>query len=273
MSGIPSNYPVGGPQNTPTGNFTDQAFSQLGDAAWEAIKECQANPNAVNIQTAMQCINALNAYLSANPPPAGDPQYSTAMAIQAAFGQYGGMVGETLAQVCQMFGTSSCMNAVEVFQGQTSLFTPLYNALDQIQTTGSQNNDGNNPDVQADINQLLQDLSIYDSYDRSNPNQSELNDYLLAIAGDINKLETDVSAASPPITDGYLTVLLTYINTPTQIGDSSTSLVALCSGLTSSSPQSAFDALDNALENVGAQQSGGGAFQDLINQTLYEEYD
>ncbi|MBS0647928.1 MAG: hypothetical protein JSS10_01730 [Verrucomicrobia bacterium] len=267
MNGIP---PVSGPQGASAGNFSDATFSQLGDAAWEALYECQTYPNAVNIQAAMQCINALDSYLTANPPPGGDPQYSTAMAVLAALGQKGGMVGYTLAEVCQMFGTSNCSNAVEAFQGQMSLFTPLYQALDQIQTVGSQN--AGDTIIQNDIDQLKDDISSYNEY-CANPNPTVLNALLTAVATDIKQLNTDMGNASPPITDGYLTVLQTYLNTPIQPGGSET-LESLSAAVLANNPpaQTDLDALENALGDVGENQADGGAFLALIEKTLEEEY-
>jgi ribosomal protein S5 len=161
MVQIPSNFPVYGPKNVgATGNFTDAAFSQLGDAAWQAVLEAQNYPNAVNIQTMMQCVNALNAYLAANPVPAGDPQAKAVSDIQKAFAGNGGMVGETFAQVCQMYGTTNCQAAVETFQGQISLLQNVYNALNEVKTVGSQNN----KEFQSDVEQLQADIVAYNQY-------------------------------------------------------------------------------------------------------------
>jgi hypothetical protein len=107
-----------------------------------------------------------------------------------------------------------------------------------------------------------------------NHNPNTLSQLIYNIAADIKKVEGDLSGAS----DGYLTVLSTYLNTPIQPGGTTT-LLSLSNAVLANTKNppagdnSYLDALSNGLQKVGEQNPSGGALNAMLLKTLYEEYD
>ncbi len=277
MVEFPSNYPVSGSQGpSPTGDSpgsidNNTTFIQLVDAAWEAIGQDDQYPTDLNTQTAMQAINNLNAYLTANPPT--DPNNPKAYSIEQALSS-GPPVTSSLAEICANYGTSNCQAAVEFLETATGngQLNTLQGALDSV---SSATIDSGNATIQLDINHLQTILKYYNDYmQEPDPQTQMINDYLAMIAQDISQLDTDAQAASPALSDGYLTNLMTYLNTPLQVGGTQT-LQTLSAAILANNPPNTTD-LDNlgtALQTLAGQNSSlGEALQSLILQTIQYEY-
>jgi hypothetical protein len=216
----------------------------------------------------MQSVNSLNAFLTANSPTqANNPlSYAVEQALTA------GTSGSSLAALCSDYGTSNCQTAVQQFEENTGLCSSLQTALDAF---GSSYADSGNTTIQTDIANLQGDLQDYNWYmQQANHNPASLTNYLTEIATDINQLDTDAKNASPALSDGYLTTLMTYLNTPLQAGGTET-LQSLSAAVLSQTPPTTadLDALNSALGVLGEQGSNnGGALMSMILFTQKYEY-
>ncbi len=243
--------PIGGAYQVSSGSDPDNdpAFIQLVDAAWEAIGQFQQNPDALNAQVAMQEVNKLNAYFNGVAPPSD----SKAAAVYTALGSVTDKT--SLAYFCSLYGPGDA-SVVKKFIDGTISFNGLNNALDPF---GSVYNDQNTPDGQAAeqaMKHLHGALQLYNWYmQQSDKDPNLLDPLLLEIANDIRTL--NAATAPGKVSDGYLTILNTMLNTPLTPGGSDT-LEALSAAL-GSSPNPDYQGFQAALLtiNEGTSNNGG----------------
>jgi hypothetical protein len=256
---IPPNYPTTGPN--PVGGSgsidNDPQFIQLVDAAWEAVLQFQTSPNDLNTQTAMQCITNLDKFLSAQ-SPISQGTSPEAYAIQQALDS-GSSLSPSVASICADYNGTNWTEAVSTLQAKPQELTDLLIPFDAV---GSVRADQSNTQVQTDITLLIDDLKEY------NASQGKSTVYLTRIAQDIEQLNSDAAHVS----DGYLTMILTYINTFTTPGGSDT-LLSLSNAVTEvPQPSDALANLAAALTGVGEGTSTGGTMLAFLTAAYLEEY-
>lgn len=244
--------PIGGTYHVSSGSDPDNdpAFIQLVDAAWEAIGQFQQNPDALNAQVAMQEVNKLNAYFNGAAPPAG----SNAAAVYTALGSVTDKT--SLAYFCSLYGPGDS-SAVTQFINGTLSFNGLNTALDPF---GSVYNDQNTPEGQA-VEQAMKHLhgalQLYNWYmQQSDKDPNLLDPLLLEIANDIRTL--NAATATGKVSDGYLTIAKTMLNTFLIPGSSET-LESLSAALATNPTPTNYQAFQAALLgiNEGTSNSGG----------------
>ena len=256
MVDVPSNYPVNGPQGSnPTGNSVGSSNPQLTqyvDAAWQAIQAYQDSTSSNKdfiTQTVMQTVNQLYTFLNAN--QSLDPQmYSDLTA--------GGNLNCSLADLCADYGTSNNQNAVTYLEGNMggSLLSTLYK---DFSSYGSVTGDSANTQIHEDFDALRIALDAY--------NQSPDSSNLTQVAAAISEFNFDAAHASPALSDGYLTSLMTCLNTPMTVGGTSQDTLGALSA------SGNYTELAQALQGIGEQNSNGGDLSALIQVTYKEEYD
>jgi hypothetical protein len=247
MVEFPANFPIRGTQGAGDSNpyDTTPAFVQAVDFAWESINLLKnANPpNETMTQTVMTSINQLYAYLHKNPPPAGSCAANILASLTA------GSPGISLESLCSTGDLAFIQANPDVFDvlmGNTE--------LDGISSYRADNTNGT---IEGDIRDLQGALAAYNA----NPNASNAE----ALAHSISQLEKDVKAASPQLSDGYLSTLLTYLNSPAPGGKGS---------LASLAQSYSTDPTDftKALAGLGEGVSGVGSFSAVIADVINWEY-
>lgn len=239
----------------------DPKFVQIVDAVWDAIKQYRANPSDVNTQTLMQEVNALNAYFSAHKPDkTNDPKaFAIWQSLTSAPPQ-----GASLADICADYGTKDCASAVQwlenQIQGGTDPFANLYKNLDAL---GSAYKDQDKQDIKDCLDDLQQLLKTYnDLMKMKHPDPKLVAQLLSDISGKI--VEFDQLARSEGISDGYLTLFETFINTPLSTAPGAPTFLSLCQKVQAGTPLSDSD--------MKALQNNAGDFQRLLTEVLYREY-
>lgn len=256
------------PVPSPTGDssgYNANTFTQLADAAWGAMRLAQADPTTLNIQTELSTINNLDVYLTANPPPSG----SQGAEVLSLLNQPSGFGNYTVGQLAGTYSSSNDDPEViwlENENNNTTAFGSLYNYMNS-NISSVYLNQTSNPAIKNDVTQMQLALSAY------NADPSTANLVVLATA--INQFNTDYTAANPPITDGYLTLLDTYINAPMVPGQSY-SLVSLSSAVVNN-PTNTTDLqeLTIALQALGAGNNSIGnndSFAQMLNFVVQWEY-
>ncbi len=273
---IPSNSPPQGAQGpSPVGSYSDQdtetQFNQLTDAVWEALDACKNSPNDLNAQTFMQTVNALDAFLTANPPQSGTPAATVLADLTSTTS------GPSIVSECAKYSSDPTDGATWV-EGNISS-TSMTNLWSYIDSNNIQNitNDQGNTTIQTDIYNLEGDLQLYNWYEQDQyQNPATLNTLLTNIATDIAQLDKDASSASPALSDGFLTSLMTYLNTPiTAGGGTSDTLLSLSQAVLAHTPpqESDLQNLNAALGKLGEQNSNsGGSFRFMLETTIGYEY-
>lgn len=233
---------------------TDPTFIKLVDAAWEAMQQYQSDPSALNTQVVMQDVNALGVYFNGTAPDSSTQAYKVWQALQAPID----ISGTTLLQGCQEFTDKTKIAAAVTFFMSTggaciNKSSALYAALNPY---GSEKGDSGKP-IAADIQTLYKDLDLF--------NQAQaMGDPAAAaalaplVAADIKKVIADSSG----VTDGYLTNIVTLLNTATTVGGSS--LATLAAG----SDPAAFLA---ALQSVGETGGSSGDLSSMIKNSCSNE--
>lgn len=244
----------------------DPSFIQLVDANWEAIDQYRKDPSDANVQALMQATNNLNAYLKGHvPTQASDPK---AYAIYQALNIAGPHTG-SLATICEDYGTANCQATVQYFEAQfkggNDLFTSLYNGLNAV---GSAYKDQGNQTVKTDFDNLRSALDMYNYYMKQSVKDPKiLNQLLDDVMADIKKFNDDAKGV---VSDGYLTAVLTLINTPVTTTASGQPLAPSLVDLASASPPD-YDAIQKALQALG-EGSGQGDLTNLLAESENYEY-
>ncbi len=233
---------------------SDPAFIKLVDAAWEAMQQYQADPSALNTQVVMQDVNALGTYFNGTAPDSSTQAYKVWQALQAPID----ISGTTLLQGCQEYtDKTKVAAAVNFFMSTTggaliNKSGALYAALNPY---GSQKSESGKP-IAADIQALYADLDLFNKAQAMGDSAAAA---VLAplVAADIKKVIADSSG----VTDGYLTNIVTLLNTATTVGGSS--LATLAAG----ADPAAFLA---ALQSVG-ESGGSGDLSSMIKNSCSNE--
>jgi hypothetical protein len=281
MVNFPSNYPVSGSQGPSSGDYdTNPTLIQDIDAAWRAITLFQTYnpPNDVITQMVMNSINTLCAFFKQYPPPQGSNAAAVQTDLNTTFvGAYNGC---TLAELCQNYtssDTTTVQDSVNCLEGNTDVFSAVMNDFGDYGSVyvNRDSSSTTNAAIQTDISTLISALGEYGSYmSGSNVTQTGMDNLLKALAKDVHQLLTDLQSSSnnPPISDGYLQNVLSYLNAPIIAGTSDT-LASLCTTIATGSPtQVDFDNLNADLGKLGEHAKGGGDFTSFLNDAYYWEY-
>lgn len=233
---------------------TDPNFIKLVDAAWEAMQQYKSNPSALNTEVVMQDVNALGAYFNGTAPDSSTQAYKVWKALQAPID----LSGTTLLQGCQEYNDATKVAAaVNYFMstGGASINTSsaLYEALNPY---GSQKGDQGKP-IAADIQLLYKDLQLFNEAQKGVSDPAAVAALAALVQADVKKVIADSSG----VTDGYLTNIVTLLNTPTAVGGSS--LATLANG----SDPTKFLA---ALQAVG-ESGGSGDVSSMISNSCSNE--
>jgi hypothetical protein len=253
---------------------TDPEFVQDVDAAWEAIDQYRNHPpgtppSDATVQALMRAINTLNTYLASHGPidKSTDPK---AAAIVNLLNQPLSPHGDdTLASICQDYGTANNATTVHWFEQFTSGSDPFSNLYSAFSSIGSQRSDQNNTTVKADFDALQSDLSLYNNLISQNPPPSEqqIEHALQRLMADVKNLHDDAINSNPPVSDGYLKTILTLVDTPISTAPGSPTLLQLASASTLD-----FTAIKNAMSALGETGKSGGDLTKLLIETKKYEY-
>jgi hypothetical protein len=281
VGGPQGSYPVGG-SNT----FNNAAYTQLVDAAWEAISIYQQHndvpPSDLLTQTVMATINQLYQYLSScSPPP---PSSNNAAAILTYLKGNTAIDGQTLGSLCSASqgGTTWWNNVTLVgrdYRDSGEGVAGLQQLLDQVPSAGDQTNSGDTA-IQTDFQNLNKYMQAYNEFCLGpNPYGQEGGTILNEIATTINQLTNDLQ--NPPkgsITDGYLVAVSLFLTTPIQQGSQDT-LASIASQVTKEAiptdwnQDPTYMEFNNLLGALGEQNSShGGDLWNLVYFANNEEW-
>ena len=255
------------PSVDPSGPVSaDKKYIKLVDAAWSAYTEYQKNPSTVNVEALMQAVNALNTYFSGVSPSVMQTLQTT---DPDAYAMYESLTqsaphSASLATDCADYNTANCAETILFLQSDSgkALFKPFGDA---IQPYGNINEDNGNATVKSDFDNLKFNLHLYnEAMQMPNPDPATISQLLGNIAADVQKLNTD--ATNGGITDGFLTSVLTLLNTTITPGVGGPTLLSLASG----DPTT----FQNALKafGEGTDSSSGGDLMNLLNFDGKYEY-
>lgn len=224
-------------------------FVALVEAVWQEIQAYRNDPSDLNIQTLMRTVDTLNAYFTKNGvPPAGDKEATDLYNILN--GEAPG--NESLAALCESGSASVVAYFQQQFDSGNDLFAGLYGVLNNY---GHSSFDKGNTTLQKDLESLLTALNNY---------SQDPGDYGPIVAKYISKFLADAKASG--ITDGYLTNIVTFLNTNISTASGSTSLAALAANFANDP-----GAFNNALNNL-TKGSAGADLSWLVESSLEEEW-
>lgn len=263
-SSVPNHSPLG---SAPGDIDNDPAFNQFVDADWEAIQQYRNDPSDANAQALMQATNNLNAYLTQHvPTQANDPKaYAIYQALNTSSSH-----GDSLANICKDYGTANCQATVQwlvsQFKQGIDLFAPLYNAFSG---TSNIRADQGNATVKKDFDNLRSALDLYNYYMKQSVKDPKmLNQLLDDVMADIKQFNQDAKGV---VSDGYLTTILTLINTPVTTTPSGQALAPSLVDLASASPPD-YAKIQQALQALGENGKGQGDLTNLLAESETYEY-
>lgn len=251
---------------------TNPAFIKLVDAAWFALYEFNQNPTDATTQAMMTAVSNLDAFLKQNPPGPNDPG-ATAILNDLNNAVFPG--GPTIAQICAT-SPSDPNYAQDVAWFEKNGSTALNSLTNDTHSFGSSYSDQGDQAIQNDMQQLDLDLQIFEELQNSsNPDPNEVYYTMMNIANLINKLNTDLQAAEggKGVSDGYLSALETFLNTPVTVGGQSLESLATALIAPPGPPsQQAYTSFLTALQTLGEKSGGNDMLRNLLEKVYSEEY-
>ncbi len=268
MEPVNGNYQSRLPSNSGVGDdpYDDnQTFEELADAAYEAGTVLNSNPNAASASAYMTAMTALNTYLTVTAP--NPPSGSLGAKLLADLNQDVGP-GQTLASICANQTNIGYIATNSQNQYITGFLSDVTNANNSYVDTSK----SGISTIQADISHLTDLLQTYrDDMKIVPPDPSCINSDLNNIAGFLSKLNSDATAFGG-FHDGFLSILITQLNSPTSTTSGAPTLLATCAALikTPSDP-TALANMQAALNAMGENNSGGGSLAALMAKSYSEE--